>query len=303
MAEQIYFIILTFASLASVVIGHDITPRSTSCRLVYITAYLTALVLLAAYSAALISSLTVYSSNLPFSDLEGLLKENSYKVGVVSESEMFYTVSDDTDVGIFKDVYSRMLLDQENFPTTTLDGLHRVCKMKFAFMAYPESVLPLIRKVNCSIVPLPYKSYPISLAIAFRANNPYIDFFSYRLRMLRDGGIIHRLRIQNWPFLGQNAVKTSMVGVDLKAVAPLLALLASSVVVSVTILLVENGKFSYSNRHVKNAKTRLQRNMLRIQSVNRNSVKKRSIFYLFPWKLLPHNSRSNSRQHFHVWRD
>jgi len=73
--------------------GHDITPRSTSCRLVYITTYFTALVLLAAYSAALISSLTVYRSNLPFQDLEGILRDRTYKLGVVDKSEMYYTVS------------------------------------------------------------------------------------------------------------------------------------------------------------------------------------------------------------------
>ena len=73
--------------------GHDITPRSTSCRLVYITAYFTALVLLAAYSAALISSLTVYRSNLPFRDLEGILRDRTYKLGVIDKSEIYYTVS------------------------------------------------------------------------------------------------------------------------------------------------------------------------------------------------------------------
>jgi hypothetical protein len=73
--------------------GHDMTPRSTSCRLVYITAYFTALVLLAAYSAALISSLTVYRSNLPFQDLEGILMDRTYKLGVLDKSEMFYSVS------------------------------------------------------------------------------------------------------------------------------------------------------------------------------------------------------------------
>ena len=75
------------------VAGHDITPRSTSCRLVYITAYFTALVLLAAYSAELISSLTVYRSNLPFQDLDGILRDKTYKLGVTAKSEMYYTVS------------------------------------------------------------------------------------------------------------------------------------------------------------------------------------------------------------------
>jgi hypothetical protein len=60
---------------------------------VYITAYFTALVLLAAYSAALISSLTVYRSNLPFQDLEGILRDKTYKLGVMDKSEMYYTIS------------------------------------------------------------------------------------------------------------------------------------------------------------------------------------------------------------------
>jgi hypothetical protein len=50
-------------------------------------------VLLAAYSAALISSLTVFTSNLPFQDLEGILRDKTYKLGVVDKSEIFYTVS------------------------------------------------------------------------------------------------------------------------------------------------------------------------------------------------------------------
>jgi hypothetical protein len=50
-------------------------------------------VLLAAYSAALISSLTVYRSNLPFEDLEGILRDRTYKLGVLDKSEMYYTVS------------------------------------------------------------------------------------------------------------------------------------------------------------------------------------------------------------------
>jgi hypothetical protein len=75
------------------VTGHDITPRSSSCRFVYITAYFTALVLLAAYSASLISSLTVNRSTLPLRDLEGILRDKTYKLGVLDKSEMYYTVS------------------------------------------------------------------------------------------------------------------------------------------------------------------------------------------------------------------
>jgi hypothetical protein len=50
---------------------------------------MTSLVLLAAYSAFLISSLAVQQRDLPFRDLQGLLDDDSYKLGVVPHSSDF----------------------------------------------------------------------------------------------------------------------------------------------------------------------------------------------------------------------
>jgi hypothetical protein len=47
---------------------------------------MTSLVLLAAYSAFLISSLAVQRHHLPFRDLQGLLYDGSYKLGVLKNS-------------------------------------------------------------------------------------------------------------------------------------------------------------------------------------------------------------------------
>jgi hypothetical protein len=47
------------------------------------------LVLMAAYSAFLISSLAVQRQYLPFRDLQGLLKDGSYRLGVVRNSYQF----------------------------------------------------------------------------------------------------------------------------------------------------------------------------------------------------------------------
>jgi hypothetical protein len=47
---------------------------------------MTSLVLLAAYSAFLISSLAVERRHLPFSDLQGLVYDGSFKLGVVDNS-------------------------------------------------------------------------------------------------------------------------------------------------------------------------------------------------------------------------
>jgi hypothetical protein len=93
----------------------------------------------------------------------------------------FCFVQDDTENSTLKQLYVKLMApDRENFPLTTISALQRVCSIKYAFMGFPESVMPLLKYVNCSIVPLPYKTYPISLAMAFSPRSPYTDFWSYR---------------------------------------------------------------------------------------------------------------------------
>jgi hypothetical protein len=57
---------------------------------VYFTAYVVGLVLVAAYSAALVSFLTVQRSELPFTSFHGLLEDGTYKLGVTKGAEVSY---------------------------------------------------------------------------------------------------------------------------------------------------------------------------------------------------------------------
>ena len=66
--------------------GHDMLCRATSIRVVFLAAHLTAVVLLSAYSAGLLSSLTMDNKNLPFRTFEELLKAGSYMAGVAMNS-------------------------------------------------------------------------------------------------------------------------------------------------------------------------------------------------------------------------
>ena len=63
--------------------------KSTSSRIVIFTTCMTSLVLLAAYSAFLISSLAVQPRDLPFTGLQGLLYDGSYRLGVERNSAAF----------------------------------------------------------------------------------------------------------------------------------------------------------------------------------------------------------------------
>lgn len=63
---------------------HATTPESYSTRLVYVTAYVTGLIMMAAYAAAFVSFLTDQTYTLPFVDYKGLLKDGTYHIGLTS---------------------------------------------------------------------------------------------------------------------------------------------------------------------------------------------------------------------------
>ena len=66
--------------------GQSRTPMTVQGRLVYILSYTLGLVLLCAYSAAIISFLTVQKTNLPFTNLEQLYHDKTYTVRAVRGS-------------------------------------------------------------------------------------------------------------------------------------------------------------------------------------------------------------------------
>jgi hypothetical protein len=69
--------------------GQPDEVKSTSGRIVNLTSYVTSMVLMAAYSAFLISSLAVQHRALPFRNLQGILDDGSYKLGVMRNSSNF----------------------------------------------------------------------------------------------------------------------------------------------------------------------------------------------------------------------
>ena len=75
--------------------GCTTNPSAASSRIVCIVIKLTATVLVGGYSAYLIANLAVHKTILPFTDMESLLEDGTYKVGILANShqEMFYKVS------------------------------------------------------------------------------------------------------------------------------------------------------------------------------------------------------------------
>jgi len=74
--------------------GRGTMPRSWPSRVVYLTSYVVGYVLVAAYSAALVSFLAVQRDELPFTSFDGLLEDGTYEMGVTKGAEVaYFTVS------------------------------------------------------------------------------------------------------------------------------------------------------------------------------------------------------------------
>ncbi|GLH02752.1 Uncharacterized protein GBIM_08731 [Gryllus bimaculatus] len=67
-------------------VRHWATPNEWSCRIVFWTAYFIAVIAAAAYSANFMACLAIRKVSLPFTSLEGLLRDGSYDFGVLAES-------------------------------------------------------------------------------------------------------------------------------------------------------------------------------------------------------------------------
>lgn len=60
--------------------------RNNAARMIHVVTYLTAITIQASYSAALISFLTIKTVHLPFTTMQGLIEDDTYKLGVLTGS-------------------------------------------------------------------------------------------------------------------------------------------------------------------------------------------------------------------------
>nr|CAD7576124.1 unnamed protein product [Timema californicum] len=107
--------------------GLHISPRTWSVRVGFLMAFGVGMVLLAAYSARLIASITIKQHSLPFTSLEGLLKIETHRLGVHKDSAE-YNVLKSAKNGTLQSIFTtRMTREPQDYPIDVLSGLERIC--------------------------------------------------------------------------------------------------------------------------------------------------------------------------------
>ncbi|CAD6233938.1 GSCOCG00007415001-RA-CDS, partial [Cotesia congregata] len=203
-------------------------------RIVQFSIHVTAVVILAAYSAALISSLAVKVFVLPFTTMEGLLQDRTYRFGVLDASAD-YTFFQNTTDPIIGVLYDEVLVKETELPSNYLEGLSKVCSEdKYAFMSLDAAVSQLKSSVHCTLVPLDTISQA-SIGMALGPDCPFRGIINNNILLLRDSGLLNKLLHSDWALPGDN-IKSEWATVEINDVLPLIVVLIVSNFVSVFIM-------------------------------------------------------------------
>ncbi|XP_023287911.1 probable glutamate receptor [Orussus abietinus] len=141
-------------------------------RIIHVVVHLTALVVLSAYSAYIISFLAVNSFIMPFTTMEGLLQDGTYKFAVVNDSADSFLFEVTTDK-ILKKLRDDVMLNPEELPRNYLEGLQKICeKEKLAMVAVDYMAKNSKHKLDCTLEPLD-AIMQVTVAMAVNKKSPY----------------------------------------------------------------------------------------------------------------------------------
>ncbi|PSN42841.1 hypothetical protein C0J52_14395 [Blattella germanica] len=227
--------------------GGDVTPKASSCRVVYFLSFIIAVVLLAAYGGILISFIAIKHEELPFTNLEGILKFKKFQFGVIQNSTEFSFFKDADKNSVQGRIFSTLIMkDPKNCPETDQEALERICSTKYAYMAPTEYVHHLMGSAKCEIQHYQEKYMSASLGIALTNNCEYKKLFNRNLQAMIDGGVLQKMWMDTWA-AKPSPVEANWEGVVVNHVTPLLAFFGISILLSLLFLLCERKLLLHRN--------------------------------------------------------
>nr|CAD7570764.1 unnamed protein product [Timema californicum] len=227
---DMHFYVFSAFCQQGLLLGYSLALSSNAARLVMFTAYLTGIVLLNAYSGALVSFFSSKELSLPFNSLEDAIKKANMQFGVSAGSQEYRLL----DVGLSNqskhDVrnvfFANLKKDPSLIVIDALSGLSRACATtSFGFLLSSDVASGYLDNAKCKLTALPQTFYQYSMVIPIRRDSPYLGLINHNLNMLRDGGLTSHLSKLSWPVRKKAKLEEQWSSVDLQDVRPVLAIL------------------------------------------------------------------------------
>ncbi|XP_043280870.1 glutamate receptor ionotropic, kainate 2-like isoform X2 [Venturia canescens] len=214
--------------------GLAVFPPETPLRIAYCSIFISALVVSAAYSAALISFITVSTTSFPFTTLEEFVNDGTYDLVVLKNSADWDLFDSSPDP-----VYSKMktlLRPWESLPNNMQEGFEQICDGRTAFYSSQALVKTGMNHLPCKISHIDTGSID-SFALILRKGSEYTGVMNYHIQRFEDNGMLNRLKRKY--LMKPTEPEATHNEVTIWGVAPILSVLAGGVILSLIILVGE----------------------------------------------------------------
>nr|XP_012138436.1 PREDICTED: glutamate receptor ionotropic, delta-2-like [Megachile rotundata] len=245
-------------------------PSETSMRLAFLSIFVSALVTLSAYSASLISYLTVSTTSLPFSTLEGYVADGSYQL-IALENSADYDMIISYKHGVISKL-KKLLKKKQDLAPTVYEGFLKVCSEKVGFYV-TRALKDAMGSMPCEVVDIDASTFD-SMALVLPKHSPYTNIINYNLQWFKDNGVLNKLK--NTYFKRNRSNDSWFSKVSLDSIAPILAVLAGGILLACFMLLLEkqyckSDKLGWIYRFLF-CRTYAERNLDANRSVQRGQV-------------------------------
>ncbi|XP_011684633.1 PREDICTED: glutamate receptor ionotropic, delta-1-like isoform X2 [Wasmannia auropunctata] len=161
-------------------------PKSSSLRVAYFTIFLTAVLIAAHYSAALVGFLTSCTRVLPFQTLDEFIEDGTYKLIVPRGSADYDVISHQaknnasTQASAFSASLMKIMKDEYRLPRDLIDGFVQVCKEKrVAYMVLSALKKSVEIKIPCKLSSISTERID-NLGLILSKNSPYTSLINYQ---------------------------------------------------------------------------------------------------------------------------
>ncbi|VDL71371.1 unnamed protein product [Nippostrongylus brasiliensis] len=182
----------------SILVQQGITekPQSWSIRVLLSFWWLASITLTATFTGSLVALFAVEKRELPFQDIEGLLrlvKEGQYSILIDSSSTEEANMIARSQLVVCEKLWYQMSVKKR---VKYVDGMDKAVKFLVNSSGYvllgPMTVLSYYAQRDCRLRLVPNGFLPSYLYIPFAKNSPYTSYFSERIQELVERGFIQR---------------------------------------------------------------------------------------------------------------
>ena len=173
--------------------GSHLQPKTASTRIVFCTSFVLGVILLASYSAKLISFLAVIKTNVPFQTLEDVL-HSEYQFGSVDGTAPLTNFINGPENSIFRKIGDNIIMkDKNNIVNTIEEGLEKAKREKYVFV-WTADVIKSITDSSCDFLNIPIDLYSVSISLGWSRSVPHRHLIDYYLKKMLETGQLDRVR-------------------------------------------------------------------------------------------------------------